>query len=225
MSRWTPWTWSQPHGRHYSYLLAADGTVLDTLWSGHPATTAGSTSTEPVNAATNSTPRYPQTTTLPPQTNTLISQGSPPRRNYTTDRETYQPGSNVEDDENEEEDEAEQRNAARVKSPRSIVYTSTNLLNVSSSYSSNPQRYVVAPSYKNPHGGQYTNNFDASSSSWQHTPLHNAQVIQTQAPRPIESLPAEVQAHMGYLDRRFIQTGPDQNNAEQLDSREYRRTP
>jgi hypothetical protein len=38
MPSYGPWTWSAPHNRHYSYLLADDGvTVLETLWSG-PAT-------------------------------------------------------------------------------------------------------------------------------------------------------------------------------------------
>jgi hypothetical protein len=35
MPSYGPWTWSAPHNRHYSYLLADDGvTVLETLWSG-----------------------------------------------------------------------------------------------------------------------------------------------------------------------------------------------
>lgn len=37
MPIYTPWTWSQAHGRHYAYILADDAhTVLDTLWSRPP---------------------------------------------------------------------------------------------------------------------------------------------------------------------------------------------
>ena len=35
----------------------------------------------------------------------------------------------------------------------------------------------------------------------------------------IASLPVDVQANIGFLDRRFIQTGPDKNVAESLDIR------
>lgn len=36
----------------------------------------------------------------------------------------------------------------------------------------------------------------------------------------LASLPADVQAHIAYLQRRLIQTGPDSNDAERLDPRE-----
>jgi serine/threonine protein kinase len=31
-----PWTWSEAHRRHYTYLMAADGRILDTFWEGPP---------------------------------------------------------------------------------------------------------------------------------------------------------------------------------------------
>jgi hypothetical protein len=37
MPKYTAWTWSAAHGRHYCYFLADDGcTILETLWSGPP---------------------------------------------------------------------------------------------------------------------------------------------------------------------------------------------
>jgi len=54
MPSYGPWTWSQPHGRHYSYLLADDGlTVIETLWAG-PAT--GSVDTRSTAATHTYTP-------------------------------------------------------------------------------------------------------------------------------------------------------------------------
>lgn len=51
-------------------------------------------------------------------------------------------------------------------------------------------------------------------------PLVNLQqVAQSTSPARIASLPGDVQASLNYLDRRFIQTVLDQNNAEQLDPR------
>lgn len=31
---YTQWQWSEPHGRHYCYLLDHDGSILQTFWSG-----------------------------------------------------------------------------------------------------------------------------------------------------------------------------------------------
>jgi hypothetical protein len=32
-SSYTPWTWSEPHKHYYTYLLAGDGRILDTVWA------------------------------------------------------------------------------------------------------------------------------------------------------------------------------------------------
>jgi len=59
MPRYTPWTWSPPHNRHYSYLLADDGRVLDTIWAGPTASSSTPAEPAPTEQSVNSLPPNP----------------------------------------------------------------------------------------------------------------------------------------------------------------------
>jgi hypothetical protein len=225
MTSYTPWTWSESHQRHYSYLLAADGsTILDTLWSGP----------QPGGLSNNSsTPRSStQVSSLTTQTPSLNPRSAP--LNYTTTASSSarqaETSAGVDEDNVVDEDDDEPEEAGsnvqteRVDSPIASPQRPTQNQDVRAPQTVNlVQSWPQIPTYTNLNAGSsrlpVTNQ---STQPYQAIPATTTTRVSSNPRSTIGSLPADVQADIGYLDRRFIQTGPDRNNAETLDSR-YRR--
>ena len=222
MPSYTPWTWSAPHRRHYSYLLADDGTtILDTLWSGHPLGSSTSSAAEPAAGPpahnnNSSTPRWSQSTSLSLQANAGPAQHSPPYRHYThdsrglrsrPDQEEHgqddEPGDAAEEEEEEAEEEEDEGDEQRVDSPNR-PRGAMHQYRPSQAYGSQQpppltgNRYghnATAPAHGPGH--QY------STPSYSSPPSHQFP-LQRQRPT-IDILPPDVQATIGYKSRRHIQ--------------------
>ncbi|CAO2654008.1 Nn.00g107410.m01.CDS01 [Neocucurbitaria sp. VM-36] len=258
MPRYTPWTWSQPHGRHYSYLLADDGvTILETVWSGPPAnpgvadTLAAASAhhvpesiqqpTSPVGQSTTYQP-----STLPSQVSTAdityTTRNASPQssRSQQTTRPSYssigsglnqrgRPAQEVEDQrevaDDDDDDRVDNRTSQghyRVDSGTAAITQSLGSLNIGPTTGNRLQPPSTGPTYtyqSNPQQGY------GSSSSSKPQQGYAYSTAPAPAPQPtnprtaVAFLPPDVQAHIGYLDRRFIQSSSDPNNAEQLDPR------
>lgn len=228
MPKYTPWTWSAPHGRHYSYLIADDGTtVLDTLWAGHPAASTASTA----EATSDSTPRS-STTASYSKTSASSSHGSSLGANYTYGANQAPSGStHEEEDEEEDGDEGDDDGEEEEEDPAAAAQATTVATRPDSGIASyTPQQASYASAYAKPRqpsvsqNSQYSNyqysatQYGASSAYPPQTQYSSNN--QYQSPRnTISTLPPDVQATIGYKDRRFIQTGADRNETEQLDTR------
>ncbi|KAF1848720.1 uncharacterized protein K460DRAFT_80172 [Cucurbitaria berberidis CBS 394.84] len=226
---YTPWTWSPPHGRHYSYQITDDGAIINTFWSGPvapAAPVAPSSIDATVTAPTSSTPRYSQQPSVVVPTNRSIPGGSYPSEIYTLNPKPTEV-IRVEDDESNAEDgnkvEEDEKEEPRIDSPHEAPYKSSNtLVPRPASNTSHTQQYANTVVYGSTQCSPYRNTSYEPSLGYQlvnpYTLPVNAQTF-----RPtIASLPLDVQADIGYKDRRFIQTSTDQNDLEQLDTR-YRR--
>lgn len=125
------------------------------------------------------------------------------------------------DDDSDDEDEDESEKDPRVDSPITNRFSptySSSTLPVRSNLTS--QAYSTYQVNTTPQNSQYMTSTYASSSAFQPSNPTNTSSIQSSVVRPtIAILPPDVQANLDYLNRRFIQTGPDQNVAEPLDSR------
>ncbi|KAH6865203.1 hypothetical protein BKA58DRAFT_240862 [Alternaria rosae] len=232
MPRYGPWTWSQPHNRHYTYLLADDGvTVLDTLWAGPTTSSVAVTSRA-------STPRSAVDKPLPSlqsQSHTVSLAGpssgaasqlweDPPHsRSYTTSslRQSNESmgtmyGTGTERVNNEQQDGTYTESwsnytTQQYGSPRAQSYGSAHA-STTTAFASSPypqqdyERYNFRPFSPRPaqQTQQAAPNMDIGSR------------------RPVTSLPFDVQSTIHSLDRRYIQTNLNETNIEPLDSR-YRR--
>ncbi|OAL51765.1 hypothetical protein IQ07DRAFT_390627 [Pyrenochaeta sp. DS3sAY3a] len=227
MPKYTPWTWSAPHGRHYSYLIADDGTtVLDTLWAGPSAASAASTT----ETTSDSTPRS-QTSARYSKGSASSSHGSSLGANYTYAKQDPSGSTHEEEDEEEdvdegdddaEEEEEEEDPAAAAQAAAVAARPDSGVASYiqqqaayASAYGRTQQPSVSSTSQYSKY--QYATTQYGASSAYQTQYSTNNQY---QSPRnAMSTLPLDVQATIGYKDRRFIQTGADRNETEQLDTR------
>lgn len=185
-SYYTPWTWSEAHQRHYSYLMSADHSIIDTIWSGPPGaadTSASRNNGPPSSSHPHGAPQHghPPAPSAPPSQPTSSTPGA------------FENSVNNQDSEGDRVDSPTQphRQGGRPRLPSSSA----------------PPLYT------------------GNTSNQPGTVPFGSGALGTSPPTSratVASLPPDVQAHIGYLNRRFIQTGPDVNVAETLDAR-YRR--
>lgn len=215
MPKYTPWTWSAPHGRHYSYLVADDGTtILDTIWAGHPAASSASTA----ETTSDSTPR---TTSAYSNPSASSSHGSSLGGNY-----TYSTTKTEEEDDDEGEEEDDDDDAGEAVTQTGKQRADSGLATYPQYQTTSTASYTSAASQVAGKGRQPSVSQGSQYQGYQYGTQYNTSSMyqqpqtQYQSPRnTIAILPADVQATLGYKDRRFIQTGTDRNETEQLDIR------
>ncbi|KAF2823148.1 hypothetical protein CC86DRAFT_76617 [Ophiobolus disseminans] len=247
MPTYSPWTWSQPHGRHYSYLLKEDGTIQETIWSGPSPITAQASAQGP-------SPRRMPDTSL----------------SYSVSRHTIDKAaaSGVEDNDNDtdaddDKYEIESRHGrheileseeaavtTQYNAKKSDVYglgrtdfnipsyqraSTPNLRRSSPMFSQSPQlqpyaqprqhfgnRYDPASTYKSQQPAQPAYPPIAPAPIQSKTSAYAG--MNTYYPGPqtnrstVASLPPDVQANIGFKDRRYIQTGDDPDYYEKFPS-------
>ncbi|KAH7409824.1 hypothetical protein DE146DRAFT_643101 [Phaeosphaeria sp. MPI-PUGE-AT-0046c] len=238
MPSYTPWTWSPPHERHYSYLLADDGrTILETRWEGPSA--AGAAPAQPILSAGTSA------TTV--------------RAQAAQDEDEDEEGEEEEEEEEEEESDDEAAGPAHVttslaynqdavpgtqkgKSRRQDSIYNTKALeslhirpsytagqrqgipltsahSTASSSRNSMQTYASQSNYNTGYGEQRSTIQPGRSNATSLSPDIQAQLkdLENKYKRADPSTVRELR-----LERRFIRTDPSTNNEAVLDAR-YRR--
>lgn len=213
-----------------------------------PSTQASQVSTTNITYATRTT--SPQSSRSQPTTRSTYSSTGSGSNQRRREAEEDEDGREVvedddDDDDDNDDDQAESRTSPghfRVDSGTAAITQSLGSLNIGSSTGNRLQQPSTGPSYtyqSNPQQGGYV--YPSSSRQQQSytygtapTPAPQQSYTYSSPPVPatqptnprsaVASLPPDVQAHIGYLDRRFIQSGPDPSNAEQLDPRKTART-
>lgn len=200
MPSYTQWMWSHSHGRHYSYLLADDGrTIMDTIWSGPGPAEA-----------------LPSESSLPP----AATQG--PDRSENTDgvsgvaqgRHSYSSGAV----------------GTRKKHDSGIEQHLPSFHPGSTTAQPVPGSWQSGSGQQPGHKFQVPTSSGAQQGSHQLSPSalqlnHSQQNANIYHPGPqtnrstVASLPAEVQAHIGFKERRYIQTCTQTEDYELLDTR------
>ncbi|KAH7091466.1 hypothetical protein FB567DRAFT_518747 [Paraphoma chrysanthemicola] len=204
----TPWTWSDSHQQHYTYRMSHDHKVLETIWSG-PTDPSRDNSTPRTSAAPSGLPTLPATTSASSDTGALHNYTtSPPTSSSQGRRILGQP--------------SEDNNTSRVDSPTaspersvpSLYGPSLNTITSPPSWSRSPvptnNQYITDPSRSSPHDNAGYNDPSTAQA---------LSIARDQSRSTIASLPHDVQRTMRGLERRFIQSGTDAVDHEQLDPR------
>jgi hypothetical protein len=211
-----PWTWSQPHNRHYSYLLADDGvTVLDTIWAGPTGPAIDPVATGPSSAR--HVHRYDKTNFAESISRTSRNGGDTSLN--TSQRQPYTAFNSF-----------QSNNMAT--SPLGITHASQSHVPQSPSrfthkatgsghdttWGNSGKYQQRSVSYGS--GGDDRARNDAIAGSNHTTEPYELSPEHTGIRRPVASLPIDVQSSIHSLERRYIQTNPNENsNHEQLDVR------